>query len=611
MSVKLGVGFAAALLCSAASAADEPKVPTFPPAWSMTVQEGDGWGSYNKDLDGQRYSPLTQINPGNASALVEVCRVQVAAGGSFHDSPLVVNGVMYVATPSDTYAIDPRDCHIKWKSTLPSVAEMYPNTKGVAYMDGRLFRGTRDGRVAALDAETGRLLWSSVVGDYKFAETVTGAPIAWAGLVLVGTSGGDAGVKSRVVALEADNGREVWSFNVIPTEKEFGADTWKDARYRGGGAMWSSLTLDVSTAELFIPVGNPSPMLSPSYRPGANLFTESLLVLDARTGALKWWYQLDPHDDKDYDFVAAPTLYPSVKSQSYVATASKDGYLRVIDRETHKLVFATPVTTIQNEHVRVTREHTQFCPGAVGGVAWNGVAFDPKRRMLVVPAIDLCMKMWSVDQEHRPGEIYYGGSVEPVGPATGWLTAIDSETGAVKWKYHARAPMNAGVTPTASGVTFTGDMAGNFLAFESDTGKVLLEKPVGGAVAGGVVTYQLEGRQYVALTSGNVSRSAWGKAGVPTIVILSLPHDATGSQPSAGTADVERGRTIFQMNCVGCHGSDGTLIAGSSLKNLTSRMTLEAAADRIRNPRPPMPKLFPAPLTEQSVLDVAAYIGTL
>src|SRR6266478_4784119 len=490
------------------------------------------WPTYNNGYKGQRFSALAQITAENVGSLQEVCRLHVADGGSFQTGPVVVGRAMYLTTPLDTLSIDPASCAVHWKSTYePEQRQVWPANRGAAVMNGRVYRGTPDGRLLALNAQTGAVIWKDVIGDPMLNEFVSAAPVAWNGLVITGTSGGDLGIRGRIIAYDALSGREVWRFNTIPTGREIGADTWRarSAAETGGGGTWSSFALDVIGAEVFVPVGNPAPSYVPDYRPGKNLFTNSMVVLDARTGALKWWYQLEGNDGHDYDLAAAPLLYTDHDGRDLVAVAGKDGHVHVVDRRTRQLLFKTAVTTIKNAGVMPSGGESEFCPGGLGGIDWNGPALDPTSRTLFVGAVDWCTKISSKRQSRfvkGEGIFLHGGTSVPVmNPApSGWLSALDADAGKLKWKYHANAPVVAGVTPTAGGIVLTGDMAGNFLILESTTGRVLYKKDTGGALAGGVITYAVDGRQYIAFTSGNVSRSTYGlgATGAPTIIIMAL-----------------------------------------------------------------------------------------
>lgn len=588
------------------------------------------WTTYNKDLVAQRFSPLTQINTKNVTSLKEVCRIQVSDAGSFHTGPILIDGVMYVTTARDTVAINPTNCGMLWKSTWePEQDEIWAVNRGVAYSDGRLFRGTADGRLLALDAKTGKQLWKIIVREGK-GDFLTAAPIVSSGLVFIGTSGSDWGIRGRMMAFDAVTGKEVWRFNTIPLPNEPGAETWKSDKSSetGGGGMWSSFTLDEKANEIFVSVGNPAPDFGPSYRLGSNLYTDSLVVLDAKIGKLKWWYQLIENDALDHDLGAAPVLYKDSTGRDLVALGGKDGYVYAIDRQTHKLRFKTAVTTIKSRHTP-TPEGVVSCPGILGGVEWNGPAFDPRRKALYVGAVDWCSIVKSAEVGvHKPGDLFLAGSFEMVKtPPNGWVTALDSNTGKIKWKYEVGAAMVAGITPTAGGLIFTGDLGGNFLALDSKTGKVLYKTNTNGAIAGGVLTYLLSGKQYVATTSGNVSRLTFGVLGKPSIVIMALDpvhKEQTRSESSvlptaeplklmnrsSDKADKSHGKSLYSKVCAACHGAQGEGGVGLKLQNLSARLTWEQIVDKIVNPTLPMPKLYPSMLSEQDLIDVAAYIRT-
>ena len=630
------------------------------PAGAQEATFGSQWLTYNNRLDGQRFSPLKEITPANASQLGEVCRVQVDGPTTFHAGLIVVDGVIYTNTGRETLAIDATTCAVRWKHTYMPEEERYsPSNRGVAVLDGRVFRGTGDGRLIALDAATGKLLWKNVIGVPRLGESASAAPLAWQGVVFMGIGGSELGIRGRVMAYDAQTGRELWRFNTIPMGNEKGAETWKRpaSAKTGGGGVWGAMSLDSTTGELFVPVGNPWPDIDKYYRPGDNLFTNSIVVLDARTGALKWWYQVAPADWQDLDLAAPPVLYRDSKIRDVLAFGGKDGYVHAVDRDTRKQIFRTPVTTVEHIHKAPSREGARVCPGYAGGVEWNGPALDTLNRTLVTGAVDVCFIVKLGTTEYTPGAVSFGGTVVPDGPTTGWVTSIDSETGEVRWKYHAEKPVIAGVTPTAGNVTFTGDLAGNLLVFNSKTGELVNKVQTGGALAGGVVTYEAGGRQYVAFASGNVSRSAFGALGIPTVIIMALNPlqtppavpptsavgpgglppaagspasaapagslaslDSSGSPGSAvptgatpagtppGARNVANGRKLYSQVCVSCHGPDGNLIADHKLGNLKARRDFAATVRYIKDPKAPMPKLYPDLIDEQSVIDVSAFV---
>jgi glucose dehydrogenase len=334
---------------------------------------GSEWLSYNNGLHGQRFSPLKQIDAGNAARLGEVCRVQIDGPGSFHAGLIVQGGTIYTATPRETVALDATNCALRWKFDYRAEDERCGgSSRGVALLDGRVFRGTCDGRLIALDAATGALLWKSIIATPHLGESTTAAPLAWGGTVYMGIGGSELGVRGRVLAFDAATGRELWRFHTIPMGNEVGAETWErpETAKTGGGGVWGAMSLDVTTGELFVPVGNPWPDLDKDYRPGANLFTNSIVVLDARTGALKWWHQVAPADWMDLDLVAAPMLYRADGARDFAAIGGKDGYVTVVDRDTRKVQFRTPVTTVSQRRTSRRCRHAACAPATPA--AWNG-----------------------------------------------------------------------------------------------------------------------------------------------------------------------------------------------------------------------------------------------
>jgi alcohol dehydrogenase (cytochrome c) len=582
-------------------------------ACAQEASPGGQWLTYNNHLDGQRFSPLKEITPANAAQLGEVCRVQIDGPTSMHSDLIVADGVIYTGTGRETVALDATRCTVLWRHTYtPDDDRSSPSTRGVAVMDGRVFRGTSDDRLIALDAGTGKLLWKTVIGSPYLAESSAAAPLAWGGIVYMGISGSESGARGRVMAFDAQTGRELWRFNTVPMGKEVGAETWlrPGTAKTGGGGVWGAMTLDVSAGELFVPTGNPWPDIDKAYRPGANLFTDSIVVLDARTGALKWWHQGTPEDWMDLDMVAPPVLYRIDGARDYLVFGGKDGYVTAVDRDTHQQVFRVPVTTIERMPKMPTKEGLRMCPGYAGGVEWNGPAFDRLNHSLVTGAVDACFIVKLGKGAYSPGALNFGGSVAPDGPTTGWITSIDSVTGEVRWRFHADKPVVAGITPTAGGVTFAGDLGGFLYVFDSKSGAVVHKVQTGGALAGGLVTYEAGGRQYVAFADGNISRNAFGALGMPSVVIMALNPKSlvAAAGPAAGAPDAAAGHRLYSQVCVTCHGPDGAMVADHKLSAAVARQGRAATIAYLKNPKLPMPKLYPDLLTDQSIIDVTDYL---
>lgn len=466
------------------------------------------WLMYNKGYRGERYSALTQINTANAASLRPVCMYQLGELGTFETGPVMYDGIVYVTTHLGTYAVDATNCRRIWAHAhVAQGPEMNATNKGVAIAGGRIIRGTQDGFLYALDAKTGAPLWVRQVADWSVGEGIGAAPIVWNDLVYVGKAGGDWGIRGRMMAFHVADGSLAWSFDLIPQSGAPGSDTWKDpaSREHGGGAAWVTYALDKESGTLFVPVGNPGPDYAKDMRPGANLFTISTVAIDARSGKLKWWYQLRANDDHDWDATVV-TLFDD-NGRKLVATAGKEGILHVVTRGEGKLVFKLPVTTVLNHDVPLTPEGVRVCP--VAGVQWNGPAHSPLTGLLYVNAIDWCTLFKKGSDPKWVATIPYTGlangwgSNDPTSQWAGWINAVDPRTGQMAWRVKRPTPMYAALTPTAGNVLFTGDLDGNFLALDARDGKTLYSFDTGGPIAGGVITYEVQGKQYVAVASGH------------------------------------------------------------------------------------------------------------
>lgn len=491
------------------------------------------WLTSNHDYAGQRYVDLKQINARNASTMKPVCLYQVSDTRPIHTNPLVYRGVTYITTTQSTIAIDATTCRLKWRyDRRPKSLEIYPPNRGAAIKEGRLVRATTDGFLLALDLETGKLLWETkLIATDKNEGSFNGAPVIFEDLIILGLGISEQGVKGWVGAFKLLDGSAVWKFNTVPDANEPGAETWGagDARERGGGAVWAPMSLDHTQALLYLPVANPAPDFYGAIRPGLNLYTNSMVVLDVRTGKLKWYYQATPHDTHDYDVTQVSPLFTlqiGDKQRKLVAVSGKDGLLHVLDRETREHLYKVPITTRKNADTEITKEGLHTCPGVLGGSQWNGPAFNPRTSMLYVPAVDWCGVFTKADEvRFVAGQLYMGGShrFDPADKARGWLTAIDATTGQIAWKYESPKPMLSAVTTTSGDVVFTGELTGDFLTLDAKTGKVLYRFNTGGAMNAGVVTYSIGGKQYVAAVSGSATGFWATPAGSSTVVVFALP----------------------------------------------------------------------------------------
>jgi alcohol dehydrogenase (cytochrome c) len=517
---------------------------------------------YNKGYDGQRYSSLDQINTGNAAKLTPTCVLQLGeAGTSFEATPIVYEGRMYITTPHNTYALNAKTCKLIWTHTYtPTGPEALTTNRGVALAGGRLFRGTTDAHFLALDAMTGDLLWDIEVADATKGYFVSSSPIVWRNMVFTGTAGADWGAAAYMYAFDVSDGHMIWQFNEVKQDTFGGAE----AASTGGGSNWTTYALDEAAGLLYVSVGNPAPDFACDYRPGDNLYSNSVIVLNATSGALQRWYQQVPHDCLDRDTAAAPVLFQLDDGSQRMAVGSKNGLLYVYDNDKQgesapqpaegeqahppaaqqtprtdlqpqqgqpqssvadALLYSVAVTTRTNVTAQPTTEGTHVCPGINGGVEWNGPTFDPNTSTIFVNSVDWCTTFTLGEVRYTPGAAFFGGTFDfdPVSKGSGWTSAIDAASGQMLWQYHSEHPMVASLVPTAGNVIFTGELTGDFITLDSNTCEVLYRFNTGGPIGGGVITSQQDGKQYVAVASGNASRTWSPNAGAAaTIFIFSL-----------------------------------------------------------------------------------------
>ncbi|MCI4677782.1 PQQ-binding-like beta-propeller repeat protein [Rhodoblastus acidophilus] len=513
----------------------------------------DDWTSYNKTLTSNRFSPLSGINKANAGQLKPLCTYDTGQYTGFNTGLLEVKGSLLFSTEYDIFSIDANTCQLKWR-----VHENYtPATpqdvnRGPAFLDGAVFRGTQDGRVLAYDFNTGAKLWETRVADPKKGESTPAAPIAWNGLVFIGNAGGDIkGVKGRMYALDAKTGKIVWEFYLVPRQADdpvrgpegaspLDLSTWKTPPGSPitGGATWTSYTLDPDKGLLYVPGGNPAPDFAAGMREGSNLYTGSVVVLDARTGAYKSHFKIVPKDWHDWDVSSAPALIKTASGKNVLAVAPKDGHLYGFDLSDAALLYRVPMTKVENADAAFAEGRSvHFCPGSIGGAEWNGPAFDPRNNTIMVGEVEWCTtvtlqskgqlqgtalgKPWSGEASINPYNMW--GKQDPVFDWAGWVTAVDADTGAWRWRAKSNYPVQSGVTPTAGDVVFFGDMGGNFYVLDADTGQKLWGRKIGGAIGGGVITYDTGAGQRVAAATG-LTEVLWPtEITTAKVTVLGLP----------------------------------------------------------------------------------------
>lgn len=502
------------------------------PPRAATGQATGDWPSYNKTLTSNRFAALSQINTQNIGRLKVLCTYDTGQYTGFTTGLIEVNGALIGTTEYDIFSLDPATCRQNWR-THEDYQPATPQgvNRGAAYLDGRLFRGTQDGRVLAYDSKTGRRLWATSIADPKRGESVPAAPIAWNGLVFAGNAGGDIkGVKGRMYALDAKTGRIVWEFYLVPKApgdmtrgpegaSPLNASTWRNAPGIPitGGATWTSYTLDPATGLLYVPGGNPAPDFGAAARKGGNLFSGSVVVLDARTGNYKTDFKIVPVDWHDWDVSNPPAIIRTKGGKTILVVTPKNGFLYGFDLADDHLLYKSPETRIENTTATFSAaKSVHFCPGSTGGAEWNGAAYDPVTNLNYVGEVDWCTTVtlvseqkladvpvgqpWSGEASTNPFNTW--GKPDPFGQWGGWVTANDADTGQWRWRARSNYPVQSGVTPTAGGLVFFGDMGGNFYALDAVNGRKLWGGKIGGAIGGGVITYTANGAQKIAVATG-------------------------------------------------------------------------------------------------------------
>ncbi|MFI5244758.1 MAG: pyrroloquinoline quinone-dependent dehydrogenase [Gemmatimonadales bacterium] len=498
------------------------------------VAPGD-WPAFNRTLAGDRFSPLAEIDRSNVSRLGVVCSYKLPEVTALQTGPIVVGGTMYFTTDTISYAIDAGSCAERWKSVRdsPTPSRLAVN-RGASYMEGRLFRGTSDAHVIALDATDGHQLWDVALDVAGRGVTVPMAPTAWKGMVYVGNAGGDlAGVIGHVYALDARDGHVVWKFDVVPATGP-ARESWPGGYPVSGGAFWTSFTLDEQTGTLYVAAGNPAPDFDIAVRDGENLYSNSLIALNAATGRLLAYNQIVKHDFHDWDVDSPAPLVTTRAGRRIAASANKDGLLSVLDRRSVaggalQLLFQVPTTTREKVDTPLSRDaRTRFCPGYLGGSEWNGAAFHPSLNTIYVGAADWCSSV-QLSPASAPvpatGAAWFGAATQGMDPpanAKGWLTAFDADNGAVRWKFAASRPILAGITPTAGGLVFAADLGGTLYAFDADNGNVIWKLVTEQSMGGGIVSYSAGGRQLIGVAAGMKSPIWPGGSSASQIVVYGL-----------------------------------------------------------------------------------------
>jgi alcohol dehydrogenase (cytochrome c) len=544
----LGRAFALALLTvlrlAGATAATQARQSAITAGVSVSPDDllatpvGANWPSYNGDYSGQRYSSLREINPVNVAQLRAAWIFHPGNSERLETTPLVVNGMMYVTSANDAFALDARTGRVVWHHQRPVSSGLLDDaaahhSRGVGVWRNFVYMETDDAHLLCLDARSGNLLW-----DVRYADTTkhygaTSAPLVVKDEVIVGTSGGDSGVRGFLAAYDAVTGKLRWRFWTIPGPGEFGSASWPgDSYLRGGGTTWMPGTYDPKLNTLYWTTSNAAPDFVGDSRPGDDLYTACVLALNPDTGELKWYFQFTPHDLYDYDANETPVLLDVEEgdtTQHLLVQANRNGFLYVLDRGNGKFLRATPFVQKLNWATGVeasgrpllsgripTAQGTYICPGINGATNWFSPSYNPDTGLFFVMALESCNLFFSNPRPFTKGETYYGTGTKlpPDEHAQKTLLAYSVATGKPVWHYPqvGQGDSWGGTLTTAGGLVFFGDDAGSLEAVGARTGRALWHFNAGQTMHASPVTFMVDGVQYVAIAAGG------------DVFSFSLPH---------------------------------------------------------------------------------------
>ncbi len=503
-------------------------------------KEPQNWLTYSGSTFSQRYSTLDQITPANVKNLELQWIFQARSLEKFEATPLMVDGVLYtVEAPNNVVALDAVTGRVLWiyaytpsKDARPCCGRV---NRGLAILGNTLFMGTIDAHLLAVDAKTGVPLWNVKVADAAAGYAITHAPLIVKDKVIIGTAGGEYGIRGFIAAYDTKTGKEDWRFYTVPGKGEPGNETWAgDSWKTGGGSVWVTGSYDPALNLTYWGVGNPGPDWNGDARKGDNLYTDSVVALDPDTGKLKWYYQFSPHDEFDFDAVQVPVLVDMQwkgAPRKVMLWANRNGLWYVIDRTTGQFLFGKPFVDVnwmngfdeKGRPMRVpgkvpTPEGTVIKPGNQGGTNWYSPSYSPRTGLFYIPTWTNYSSVYTKQPvEYTEGRLFAGAMPQsPVpmvrsGPVnlkndeegTGAVRAFDPKTGDMKWEFKMSDVTDSGILTTASNLLFVGGREGYFFALNANDGALLWKVSVGGQVSSGPMTYSLNGKQYVAVSAGN------------------------------------------------------------------------------------------------------------
>jgi alcohol dehydrogenase (cytochrome c) len=525
----------------------------------LNAAESDktNWTQTNGGYTNLRYYPGDQINIRNVRNLRPAFIFQTEIKESMEVAPVVVNGVMYITTSyNHVYAIDATTgkqfWHYKHKMGPVTTYCCGPNNRGVAVYGDLVYMGTLDAKLIALDAKTGKLIWEAQIADPEMGYSETMAPVVADGKVLIGTNGGEYGIRGFVKAFDGRNGQLLWTFYTIPEKGHEGVWAVNDATGRNmlrdiekekktlaeqggdfyktlGGGVWMTPAVDMKTRTVYFVVGNPSPDLYGDIRPGDNLYTNSIVSVDLDSGAYKAHFQYIAHDVWDLDAVSPPVLTQAKgkdgKVQDVVIHGGKTGHIYVHDRKDLSLIrFSEAMIPQENVWVLPTPEGARMLPGANGGVEWNPKAVNPKLGLAYAANLHQPMT-YHVEPAEYPGgsKLWLGGAFKVIPGERQWgrLAAVDINTGKMVWKADTEQPLMGGVLATAGNLVFTGEGNGQFNAYDARSGKLLWTFQCGAGVNAPPTSYMVNGKQYIAVAAGGNTQLDYKRGN--NVIVFALP----------------------------------------------------------------------------------------
>jgi alcohol dehydrogenase (cytochrome c) len=491
----------------------------------------EDWLTYGGNYSAQRFSELKQINKTNVSQLKLQWVYQLRKAGIFESSPIVVGGMMYVTEPPTTVtALDVRTGRPvwRWSADLPKdllTIGLFPTNRGVAILGDTVYVATIDAHLVALDAKTGNMRWRVEIGDNKKAVAITQAPMAINGKIVVGMGGGEGGLRGFIDAYDAKDGHRLWRLYTIPTTGEPGVETWEGESYKYGGATtWNTGAYDPELNTLYWGTGNPAPDWNGDARKGDNLYSCSLLAIDADTGKLKWYFQFSPHETHDWDASEPPILFDATiggKKRKIVAQADRNAFYYVLDRVTGEFIAGKAYAKetwakgldakgrpIEDPNIDPTTQGNLIYPSITGSVNWTSSSYSSQTGLFYVDTREqgaYYYKGHPTIDPHNPADVGGGGGQKLVGGDAAYtaVRALEATTGDRKWEFKMVGDSWTGTLVTAGGLVFCADSQGVFFALDADSGRPLWNIQLGNSVRANPITYAVDGKQYVVGEAGN------------------------------------------------------------------------------------------------------------